>query len=389
MRTLTNESFLQNNKYRILDTLGVGGFGITYLVEQVSLGRKVAIKEFFMKEYCVRDCSTLRVSVLTESSRKLVEIYKQKFIKEAQMIASLNNTHIVRVYDVFEENDTAYYVMELLDNGSLMDSVENNGPMSENEALNYIFQVADALSYIHKKSILHLDIKPSNILLNEDGEAVLIDFGISKHYDSEGGQTSTTPVGISKGFASMEQYQQGSVSRFSPATDIYSLGATLFYLLTAKTPPEAVVVYEEGLPEIGNHVSSKTAAAIKMAMSPKRKDRPQTIEDFILLLGVSQKRVINNKVKTSEKHKPYNPPLKNKEDEITIEQPSPSQQVPSEQSDTKTSIAGKKRSNKRTSAIIWPIACITVAIVLAIIIDNKGDTGYSTQNVKTITEQSS
>lgn len=286
MDSLSSGSFLQSGKYKIIKALGQGGFGITYLAEQVALGRKVAIKEFFMKDYCDRNDGTSHVSVPTENSRDLVNSYKQKFVKEAQMIASLRNSHIVSIHDIFEENGTAYYVMEYLNNGSLIDIIKQRGPLPEADAIQYIIQVGDALSYIHDRNILHLDVKPANILLNDDSNVVLIDFGISKRYDESGGQTSTTPVGISKGYAPIEQYQQGSVNKFSPATDVYSLGATLFFLLSGKTPPEAAEVYEDGLPDLGLSVSSSTKDAISMAMKPNRKERLQSIQAFVNLLYV-------------------------------------------------------------------------------------------------------
>ena len=278
--TLLTGSTLQGGKYIIVQTLGLGGFGITYEAEQVALHRRVAIKEFFMKEYCDRDSTTSHVTLGTsEGSKELVEKFRMKFIREAQMIAGLDNPHIIKIHDIFEENGTAYYVMPFLDGGSLADKVKENGPLSEQEAIGYIKQIGNALDYLHKQNILHLDVKPSNVLLNSAGEAVLIDFGISKHYDEAGSQTSTTPVGISKGFAPMEQYQQGNMSKFSPATDIYSLGATLYFLLTGQAPPEAAEVNEDGIPEIP-HISTATNKAIEQAMSPKRKDRPQSIQEY-------------------------------------------------------------------------------------------------------------
>lgn len=285
--TLLTGSTLQGGKYIIVQTLGLGGFGITYEAEQVALHRRVAIKEFFMKEYCDRDSTTSHVTLGTsEGSKELVEKFRMKFIREAQMIAGLDNPHIIKIHDIFEENGTAYYVMPFLDGGSLADKVKENGPLPEQEAIGYIKQIGNALDYLHKQNILHLDVKPSNVLLNSAGEAVLIDFGISKHYDEAGSQTSTTPVGISKGFAPMEQYQQGNMSKFSPATDIYSLGATLYFLLTGQAPPEAAEVNEDGIPEIP-HISTATNKAIEQAMSPKRKDRPQSTSDFIKILSVA------------------------------------------------------------------------------------------------------
>ena len=285
MYPLLQGTFLQGGKYRIIQTLGQGGFGITYEAEQIALGRRVAIKEFFMKEFCDRDGATSHVTLgTTAESKEIVGRFQSKFIREAQMIARLDNPHIIRIHEIFEENGTVYYVMAFLEGGSLADKVKQSGPLPEKEAIEYVRQVGDALSYLHGRNILHLDVKPSNILLNSSGEAVLIDFGISKHYDTVGGQTSTTPVGISRGYAPIEQYQQGSVSKFSPATDIYSLGATMYYMLSGQTPPEAAEVNEDGLPEIVG-ISSVTIAAITKAMSPIIKTRPQDVKSWLDLLN--------------------------------------------------------------------------------------------------------
>ena len=197
------------------------------------------------------------------------------------MIASLKNEHIIQIHDIFEENGTAYYVMEYVEGGSLKDKVERDGALTEHTATKYICQIAEALTYLHRNNILHLDVKPANILIDEDDRAILIDFGISKHYDAEGGQTSTTPAGISKGFAPIEQYQQGGIANFSPATDVYSLGATLLYLLTGQTPPDAMEVTNEGLDEkLFVNISSHIQEAIVSSMQARRKDRPQTIAEF-------------------------------------------------------------------------------------------------------------
>ena len=281
---LKEGSSLQGGRYVIKRVLGAGGFGITYLAEQTGLCRKVAIKEFFMKEFCVRDSADSSVSVPTVASKEVVDKFKAKFIKEARNIAALRHKNIISVVDIFEENGTAYYVMEYLQGGSLSDKLAG-GALPEAVAVAYIRQVASALECVHQNKMMHLDVKPANILIDNEGNAVLIDFGLSKRYDDLGRQTSTTPVGISAGYAPMEQYKPGGVGVFTPATDIYSLGATLFKLVTGTTPPDASDVFNEGLPDISQSVSPNVKQAIEAAMMPGVKARPQSISQFLALLG--------------------------------------------------------------------------------------------------------
>ena len=271
---------LQNGKYRILGILGQGGFGITYLAEQTSLGRKVAIKEFFMKDLCNRDDDGSHVSVPSVGSKELVERFRQKFLKEARSIASLEHKHIVPIIDVFEENGTAYYVMKYFGGGSLSACTA----LSEEKALRYIRQIASAIDFIHSRHMMHLDIKPGNILLDYEDNAIVIDFGLAKQYDEAGHQTSTTPVGISHGYAPLEQYKAGGVSSFSPATDIYSLGATLYRLLTDNRPADAMDLVSAPFPACPANVSASTWNAVKSAMQPAISSRPQSVKEFIALL---------------------------------------------------------------------------------------------------------
>lgn len=287
MYTLSNNSSLKGGEYKILSVLGQGGFGITYLAEQVMLERKVALKEFFMKEYCGRD-ETNHMTIGTDGSRDTVNRFRAKFLKEARNIARLNHPGIVHIFDVFEENGTAYYVMEYAVGGSLAQKLKQTGYFSETLAKRYIIQVAKALDYIHQKRMNHLDVKPGNIMLNENGDAILIDFGLSKQYDAmTGRQTSTTPVGISDGYAPMEQYKPGGVGEFSPETDIYALGATFFKLLTGLTPPSASDVNEDGVPvnELKDKgVSQKAIDVICKAMQGRKKERLKSARTFIDLL---------------------------------------------------------------------------------------------------------
>ena len=291
---LKSGTLLQGGKYRIMESIGRGGFGTTYLAEQVMAERKVCIKEFFPEEYYNRDANGCSISLGSQGSAKTMETFKAKFIKEAKTIAKFDHTNIIHIHDVFEENGTAYYVMEYVEGESLSAVVKRRGALGEAAAVGYIRQVADALSYIHEQRIMHLDVKPGNVMLrSRDDRAILIDFGLSKHYDADSGEaTSTSPVGVSHGFAPMEQYKSGGVKEFSPATDIYSLGATLYYLVTGLVPPEAADVSDEGLPALPAHLSQGVRTAIERSMADKRKARPQSIDDFLKLLEDNTPEVV-------------------------------------------------------------------------------------------------
>ena len=280
---------LQNGKYRIERILGQGGFGITYLATDVTLNRKVAIKEFFLKEFCLRN-TMASVFVSNPTNSEFVERYLSKFLKEARTLANLRHENIIQVYEFFEENNTAYYVMEYIEGETLQEIVTRKGKLVEQEALGYMNQVAEALEYIHSLRINHLDVKPANIMVRKsDGRAVLIDFGGAKQYDTRGDQTSTTPVGISHGYAPMEQYIPGGVSTFSPQTDIYSFGATLYKLVTGNTPPAASEISNSGLPKVKN-VDVSTSSSIKKAMSVRKVDRFATIKELQeSLIGIEAK----------------------------------------------------------------------------------------------------
>ena len=280
---LQPETLLKNGSYRIISALGQGGFGITYLAEHIHMRRKVCIKEFFPTSLYRRDDISHLATVKDDDNVEVVNAFKAKFLKEARTISTMDNPHIVRVFDSFEENGTAYYVMEYIEGESLASIVERDGALDESTARRYIAEVADALGYLHERNTLHLDVKPHNIMVRKsDDRAILIDFGLAKHYDDESGtQTTLTLGGRSHGYSPIEQYDDGGVAYFSPETDIYSLGATLYYLVTASHPPRANVVGSNGLPELPHSVSSPTRAAITAAMGFSIKQRPHTTATFM------------------------------------------------------------------------------------------------------------
>ena len=281
--TLQQDYTLQDGKYRILKVLGQGGFGITYLAIQVRLDRKVAIKEFFMKNFCERNETTSLVTLGTAGSRETVNSCREKFLKEAKHIAKLDHPNIIRIIDVFDENSTSYYVMDYIEGGSLENKLGTTG-LSMSDATRYILQVAEALKYIHEQKIAHLDIKPSNIMLNGNDEIVLIDFGVSKQYDfSTGGQTSVSPASCSFGYAPLEQYDPNGVKEFSPKPDIYSLGATYFKLLTGITPPNAFGITKDFLQEKlkAKGVPTAVISIICKSMEKLKKNRFSDVSSFI------------------------------------------------------------------------------------------------------------
>ena len=219
---------LQNGKYRIEKKIGQGGFGITYLARcyekiqgamgSVSSYYMIVIKEFFWSRYCSRDSDGYSVSISSAEGKMLMDQFKQKLKKEGEIISKLSHPNIVGILHIFEENNTAYLVMQYVEGESLGEIIKKKGKIDETEALQYTEQICSALEAIHSKRILHLDIKPSNVLIDEDNHVKLIDFGISKQYDETERETSNTPVGISPGYSPIEQY--GTLELFLPPTDI-------------------------------------------------------------------------------------------------------------------------------------------------------------------------
>ena len=273
--------------YEIVRVLGSGSFGITYLAfSEVSVGNitttmKFAIKEHFLSASCYRGDDGVTVLSVPTAQSDVVQS-RADFLTEANRLKKicLKSRNIVSVNEAFEANGTAYYVMEYLDGG-------NPEKSSEDEAVEIVRQVAKALSHIHEENVLHLDVKPDNIVLktNEKGETfpVLIDFGISKHFDTKGKPTSSLSAkGASQGYAPQEQY--AGITEFSPKYDIYALGGVLFYLVTGKNPPDAFKVsvnQQELKRELEGKVSEKVSKAILHAMKPGALERTPNFDSFL------------------------------------------------------------------------------------------------------------
>ena len=285
---------LQQGKYRIIRVLGQGGFGITYLAENLLLGRKVAIKEFFPKDFCGRD-NTSHLTLGTENNRETVSKLKDRFLKEARNIARLDHPGIIRIHDVFEENNTAYYVMDYIEGENLNEMVKRNGPLPEAKAIEYIIKVGEALEYIHSKNMTHFDVKPANIVVRKsDDMPILIDFGLSKQYDAHGEATSTLMQAVSHGYSAIELYNSGAIQEFSPQTDVYSLGATLYYLLEGQAPPQATALIEGVLsPDSVNH---NINYVVEESMQLSKERRIKSVQDLIAKLKSINLEKDSNKI---------------------------------------------------------------------------------------------
>ena len=305
--TLPIGAKLQSPKrvYTVEQVLGQGGFGITYKVsanirvDNVVARTSFAVKEFFMKESCERDSHD---SVCYSSPVKdKVEESKRDFLAEAQRLnkISLEHPNLIHVNEVFEANNTVYYVMEYLDGGSLRSYVRKHGPLSEHEALEMMKPIFKAVDFLHQNLMTHLDIKPDNIMLKRDADSgkiipVLIDFGLSKHYDKNGKPTSTLRVsGCSDGYAPMEQYV--GIYTFTPQADVYALAATLLFTLTGKDPVIATELSKDkivtSLPE---SVCSKVKEAVVSAMKMRKEERTQSVRLFIENLCIEQTSNVEN-----------------------------------------------------------------------------------------------
>ena len=209
---------LQNGAYAVAEVLGQGGFGITYKGGDMSLRRYVAIKEFF-PQGSIRHNSTIRPDrTLSPADTNGV---KAKFIDEAHRLARFSHPSIVRVFGVFEENNTATMVMEFLEGHSLAQRITQKGTLGEKEVVDIAGKVGDALAAVHAEGLIHRDIKPDNIMLTNDGRVVLIDFGTARSFASD--KTVKHTAMLTPGYAPLEQY--GHHARFGAFTDIRALGA--------------------------------------------------------------------------------------------------------------------------------------------------------------------
>ena len=272
-------------QYIIADVLGQGGFGITYLAADHKTGNKVAIKEYFPDSMATR--SQTAVVPFSGERGESYEYGKECFLQEAQTLAQfIGSENIVRIYSYFEENGTAYFVMDYIKGISLDDHIkQNGGKLSFEETYRILAPVMNALSIVHSRGIIHRDIAPDNIYITNDGTVKLLDFGAARY--SLGDRSQSLDIVLKHGFAPKEQYVRRG--KQGPFTDVYALAATYYFALTGKRPPDSVDRMDEDnlIPpsNMGIAIPVKAEQAILTALNVRAEDRFQNMQVFLNAMG--------------------------------------------------------------------------------------------------------
>ena len=279
---------LLHDRYIIGKVIGFGGFGVTYLAWDGKLEQKVAIKEYLPGEFSTRIPGESTVTVFSGDKSEQFRSGLEKFVDEAKRLAKFQNEEgIVKIFDSFEENMTAYIVMEYLDGMTLSEYLKEVGTISEEYAIQMLMPILKSLQIVHQDGLIHRDIAPDNIFITKKGECKLIDFGASRFATTKHSRSLT--VIVKPGYSPEEQYR--SRGDQGPYTDVYALGATLYKMITGKTPPDAMVrraKYENENTDIlipPHRLTKKISRAVDVAilnsMNVRIEDRTQNIEEFI------------------------------------------------------------------------------------------------------------
>ena len=271
-----------NNRYVIEKVLGEGGFGITYKGIDKLLAVEVAVKEYFPQGFVTRN--NVYSEEITTTQMKYEDLFqkgKERFLSEARVLAKFNKeSGIVSVTDFFEENNTAYIVMEYLDGITLKDYIENNGLLSMDDMLGLMSPLMEALDAVHKEGLIHRDISPDNIMLLSNGGIKLMDFGAARTY-TEFGQKSLS-IMLKHGYAPEEQYRTHGVQ--GPWTDIYALSATIYKCITGQTPVESLQrVLSDTLQspsQMGIQIQPWQEYALMKGLSVRQENRYQNMREY-------------------------------------------------------------------------------------------------------------
>ena len=359
LRSLATGEMLSD--YRIDGVLGQGGFGITYLGFDVMLDRRVAIKEYYPREFAVRD-STLTVHAAGNQEDK--DTFKwglEQFIKEAKLLAKLNHPNIIGVRRFFEANGTAYFVMDYCEGRPLDDIIKVDGIMSPEQVNKIIYPVLDGLEHLHNVNFLHRDLKPANIYIKSDGSPVLLDFGAARQEIVSHSKSVTSLA--TPGYAAFEQYStRGNQGAW---TDIYGFAATLYRAITGEKPQDAPDrILQDTLTPVSKLCEKKypdaMLKAIDLGMAVRPEDRPQSIKEWRKIFESS--RAESNtapKSSSSEVKREVRKP------------PEPEAQVSSAAS------AVSKKSNSSPTKLIVIVTILLVVVIAAWFMFSRGGNSVS------------
>ena len=270
------------SRYKIGTVIGDGGFGITYRAVDMNTGKGVAVKEFYPREVVARSSMDhTTVKLVNRDNTAQFQKGLNSFLEEANGLARFNNTDkIVNVYDFFEQNGTAYIVMEYLRGKPLSRyAKDHGGKISVSAAINVIMKMCEALSYVHGAGMVHRDISPDNIFVEKTGKIKLIDFGAAR--ESYGNEEKTLSIVLKPNYAPPEQFRKKS--RQGPWTDVYALGATVYKLLTGRTPDQAIDRIMEDEMQVPSRYNPEVPLfldrIVMKMMAPKIEDRFQNCDD--------------------------------------------------------------------------------------------------------------
>ena len=276
----------QLGKYRFLEVLGAGGFGITYLAEDSSLGRRVAIKELLPNDIATRIDGTTVVAK-TRSEESTLDWARERFVEEGRALAACDHPNVVNVYELVEANGTAYMVTKFEEGSSLADWLRDLGRApDEAELRSIVLPLLSGLEKVHAAGFLHRDIKPENIYLTLDGRPLLLDFGSARQAVTD--RTMALTVVVTAGYAPFEQYHEdGKQGAWS---DIYALAAVMYRAITGKKPPEATRrLKDDPCVKLAKaHAGAYQAQflnAIDSALNVEPSKRPQTIAVWRQMMG--------------------------------------------------------------------------------------------------------
>ena len=389
MNELNNQNMLQvgtilHGTYKIESYLASGGFGNTYLAKNIEFDETYAIKEFFVKGVCQRDGNSTTISVSNAENTNSFEQQREKFKKEARRLRSFSNLHIVKVYDLFEENGTAYYVMDYVDGENLSARLKRtNAPLTESEVRNYLNQILDGLEAIHNEGMFHLDIKPANIMVDSHDVVKLIDFGASKQQSTVGGATMSTGISYTNGYAPSEQMAQ-SYDKFGPWTDFYALGATVYKLLTNQDPPSVSDLSEDdtedkhlALPM--PNVSGEMKKLVVWMMQVNRLKRPKNVGEIKRILQQASAVTSNNEeTKAFSPYQSYANPVNDNEETVW----SGKTEKVDDSKQEKCNIEERVNSNTSNGHVFLKLmACFVIALLVILAIIFLPQSAHTAANV--------